>query len=155
MFKLTKLLQSLNASLPIEVNPVVWLKSRLTFAFSLPLSAVAIVDIVSLVIAPVTAMLYSPGSRLVINSATLSAVVVIEGLLFSPEVPALAVFVICPLSSSEPPLEPSEQEGNVNARLRAIMQTKIQWGGEVNVKFHFVSLKNRILLYVYNYNEFI
>lgn len=74
-------------------------------------------------------MLYSPGSRLVINSVALSAVVVIEGFLFSPEVPALAVLVTCPLSSSELPLEPSEQEENVNARLRARMQAKIQWGG--------------------------
>ena len=36
--------------------------------------------------------------------------------------------VTCPLSSSEP-LEPSEQEVNVNARLSARMQAKSQWGG--------------------------
>lgn len=119
----------------------------------MPLSAVAIADIVSSVIAPVTAMLYSPDKE-PISAATVSAVVVIEGFLFSPEVPALAVLVTCPLSSSEPELEPSEQPVNVNAMLSARKQAKIQWGG-VNVKFHFVSLKNRILLYVYNYNEFI
>lgn len=98
------------------------------FAFPLFFSAVLIADIVSSVIAPVTAMLYSPDKE-PISAATVSAVVVIEGLLFSPEVPALAVLVTCPLSSSELPLEPSEQEGNVNARLRARMQAKIQWGG--------------------------
>ncbi|WP_296090135.1 hypothetical protein [uncultured Treponema sp.] len=39
------------------------------------------------------------------------------------------VAVTCPLSSSEPPLEPSEHEVNVNARPRARMHAKIHWGG--------------------------
>lgn len=64
-----------------------------------------------------------------IASATLSAVVVIEGFVFPLEVPVLVVFVICPLSSSSEPLEPSEQPVNVNAMLSARMQAKSQWGG--------------------------
>ena len=63
--------------------------------------------------------------------------------------------VTCQLSSSEPPLEPSEQEGNVNARLRARIKAVATRGGSgMEVDFHFVSIKID-LLYIYNYSEFI
>lgn len=124
------MLQLLNALSPIEVNPVVWLKSRLTFAAPLFCNAALIADIVSFVIAPVTVMLCGPApDKKPIASATLSAVVVIEGFSFLLEVPEFVGIVTCPLSSSEPPLEPSEQAGNVNKRLSARMQARIQWGG--------------------------
>ncbi|MGN0756696.1 hypothetical protein [Treponema sp.] len=46
--------------------------------------------------------------------------------------------VTCPLSSSEPPLEPSEQEGNVNARLRARIKAVATRGGVVEWKLIFI-----------------
>lgn len=82
------------------------------------------------VIGPVTAMLCGPvPDKEPIVAATLSAVVVIEGFSFLLEVPEFVGFVTCPLSSSEPPLEPSEHEENVNARLNARMQATSPRGG--------------------------
>ncbi|WP_295796183.1 hypothetical protein [uncultured Treponema sp.] len=102
----------------------------LTFAVLFFCSVALIADIVSLVIAPVTAMLCGPAlDKELIASAMLSAVVVIGGFSFSLEVLEFVGFVTCSLLSSEPELEPSEQPVNVNARLTARKQAKIQWGG--------------------------
>jgi len=74
-------------------------------------------------------MLYSPADRFFISSATSvvfaesSFISVFEELSFPP------VGVVICSSSSEPPLEPSEQPVNVNVMLSARMQAKIQWGG--------------------------
>ena len=72
---LVKLPQSLNASSPIDVSPVVSLKSRFILLLLLFCSAVFIDDIVSLVNVPVTNILYGPpAARPAIVCGTSSAV---------------------------------------------------------------------------------